>query len=276
MSDRDPVRRFGLPVLVLMIAALFWWLDQRQDANKVDRDAAAVSESKSSSTQSAEEFVREPSVARWEPVEDFEKEIALFESVFWEPADTTSLRKLIRETDLVRGRDVLEIGTGSGLVSLVCLKAGAQRVVATDINESAVRNAVYNAQQLELLDRFEVRLVPRGDPSAWAVVREGEKFDLIISNPPWEDATPETVAEFALYDPGFALLKSILSGAQERLKPGGRLLLAYGCVTAIRRIEELAPDYRLSVRRLDERSLEQLPEVFLPGMLLELRPSADK
>jgi len=68
------------------------------------------------------------------------------------------------------------------------------------------------------------------------VLRPDEIFDLIISNPPWEDQRPETVEQFGLYDCGFALLESLVSGARQRLGPGGRMWLAYGCVTAIWRI----------------------------------------
>ena len=48
-----------------------------------------------------------------------------FETVFWEPPDTKSLRKLIFETDLVHDKAVLEIGSGTGLISLCCLQSGA-------------------------------------------------------------------------------------------------------------------------------------------------------
>lgn len=265
-------RRFALPLLAIAIASVFWWLDRAKEQQRVQRAALAEPAAKPQHPITADEFIGPAAVARWEPVEDFEKDIALFESVFWEPADTTSLRKLIRDTQTAKDRSVLEIGTGSGLVSLVCLQAGASRVVATDINPAAVRNAVYNARQLGLLDRFEVRLVPRRNPSAWSVLRDGERFDLIISNPPWEDDRPDQVSDFALYDPQFGLLKSILAGTKDRLNPGGRLLLAYGCVTAIRTIEDLAPQHGLRVTRHDERVLDDLPEVFLPGMLLEIVP----
>jgi len=46
--------------------------------------------------------------------------------------------------------------------------------------------------------------------------------------------------------------------------------LAYGCVSAIQRIEMLAQQERLQLVQRDARSLEELPEIFLPGMLLEL------
>ena len=261
-------RRLVLPAIVVLVAIVIWWFNP--PANKSPNTAPVKTEPTAAPT--IDEIIGEPAIARWEPIEDFDKDIALFESVFWEPDDTTSLRKWIRETPIA-GRCVLEIGTGSGLVSLVCLKAGATKVVATDINPAAVRNALYNARELDLLKGFEVRRVPRRDPSAWSVIKDDEQFDLIISNPPWENATPENVSSFALYDPEFQLLTSILKGTNRRLKPHGRLLLAYGCGTAIKTIERLAPDHGLQVKRLDNRNLEDLPEVFLPGMLLELVPT---
>ena len=34
---------------------------------------------------------------------------------------------------------------------------------------------------------LDVRQVDADRPSAFAVIKAGEKFDLVISNPPWED-----------------------------------------------------------------------------------------
>ena len=211
-----------------------------------------------------------PAVASFQRVPEFSQELALLPSVFWEPQDSLSLRTLIAETDIVRGKQVLEVGTGSGLIALCCLKAGAVSVVATDINPQAIRCAMLNAETLGFATGLQCRLVPARDPSAWSVIRPEERFDVIISNPPWENRRPETVAEYALYDPDFALMKSLIHGAKQHLRPQGKLLLAYGCVTAIRRIQEVARDAQTAVRILDDRSLDTLPEVFLPGMLLEL------
>ena len=213
----------------------------------------------------------EPTIVRWVTVPELPRELALLESVFWEPDDTLSLRQRIAKESFLKDAAVLEVGTGSGLISLCCLQAGAARVVATDLNPAAVRNAVLNAEQMGFAKRFEARLVPRRSPGAWTVIEPNAKFDLIVSNPPWENSRPASVEQFALYDPGFELLKSLITGARSRLKPNGRMWLAYGCVTAIRRIQDVAAQENLQCRLLDDRSLHSLPELFLPGMLIEIR-----
>lgn len=211
-----------------------------------------------------------PGIVRWAKLPPLEHDVAIMESVFWEPADTESLRAKIFETSEIQGSKVLEVGTGSGLISLCCLQAGAATVVATDLNPAAVENVRFNASSLEAFDRLDARLVPRRDARAWTVIRSDERFHFIISNPPWADAKPQSVDQFALYDPNFALLDSLVQGARDRLLPNGRMWLAYGCVTAIKRIQKVAKDEGLTCLQLDDRSLEDLPELFLPGMLLEI------
>lgn len=232
-----------------------------------EADTAGVVESESSGVASGSPAWP---IVRYVSVPQLPRDLVIFDSVFWEPDDTLSLRQRIATDARVRGASVLEIGTGSGLISLCCLQAGAARVVATDLNPAAVENARENGRLLQFGQRLEVRQVPRRAPGAWTVTRPDETFDLIISNPPWEDQHPETVEQFALYDPGFALLESLVSGARRRLRSGGRMWLAYGCVTAIRQIQKVAEREGLECRLLDERRLEDLPELFLPGLLIEL------
>jgi len=194
-----------------------------------------------------------------------------FESVFWEPDDTVSLRKQISEDRIADGRTVLEIGTGTGLISLVCLANGADRVLATDINPAAVANARYNAALLNLDERFEVRQVDPEQPGAFSIIESGERFDLIVSNPPWEDGVVTKPADRALYDPNFVLMDSLLEGLTTRLNPGGRCLLAYGHKPAITRLLLRSEQLGFQTKILDERKLAELPKDFLPGMLIEVR-----
>jgi|TARA_B110000495_G_scaffold192071_1_gene195829 release factor glutamine methyltransferase len=211
-------------------------------------------------------------IDRWQ-VEDFDKDIVQFATVFWEAEDSVSLRKLIRETNLVRDKRILEIGTGTGLISLCCLQAGAHAVVATDINPQAVANAQYNLFQLDIpstTEKFDVRLVDADNSGAFAVIASNEQFDVIISNPPWEDGEVQKVADYAFIDTQFELLESILSGLDQHLTANGEAYLAYGCVAAIREIYRRAERHGLQVVKLDERELDSLENLFLPGMLLKI------
>jgi len=213
-------------------------------------------------------------IVRWVAIEDLTEELAIEKSVFWEPLDSESLRKLIRdEPPLVTQKSVFEIGTGSGLIALCCSRAGARQVVASDINPNAIHCAKDNARRMgELIDFRLVSSDNSADTSAFSVDRPNERFDLIISNPPWEDGQPGDWSDYALYDPNFQLLRSILEGCRDHLHPGGRVLLAYGCVDAIHATMALAEEFDLQALVLDERDPESMPAVFLPGMLIGLIP----
>lgn len=226
----------------------------------------------SSSVESKAAPSTELKIRGWHYMTALGDEIAQFQTVFWEPDDTNSMRRWLATRDGIANYRILEIGTGTGLVALTCLKAGAASVVATDINPAACANVLYNAERLQWLDRLDVRQVSEDAPEPFSVIDSSERFDIILSNPPWEDAPVMEVAAYALYDPRFELLDGILSDSRQYLKEDGRVLLAYGCKTAIQRVLDKAPDLGWRVTICDERELDSLPEVFLPGMLLELQP----
>jgi hypothetical protein len=71
----------------------------------------------------------------------------------------------------------LDVGTGCGIQALLAAKH-AGHVVATDVNPRALAFARFNAR-LNAIDNVELRLGHSFEPV------EGERFDLIVANPPY-------------------------------------------------------------------------------------------
>ncbi len=98
----------------------------------------------------------------------------------------------------VQPKNVLEIGTGSGAISLaVADELPEVRITATDISEGAIEVAVANAVRLGLADRIEFLLgtVPPG-PVA---------FDLILANLPYVPDSDGLPPEVGQWEPAGAL-----------------------------------------------------------------------
>lgn len=178
--------------------------------------------------------------------------LSVFPTVFAPHSSNRPFRQYLLASDLSWARDVLEIGTGSGVLAFIVLKRGAGRVVATDVNEAAIRNAAWNAEQLGRGDRFEPRLVPLDRPEAYSVIGPGERFDLILSNPPWYEGTPRTMKDRAIYDEDYGLLRSILAGLKDHLKQGGKAWLEYSSDEARAMIAKEAPLHSLAQRAVLE------------------------
>ena len=155
-----------------------------------------------------------------------EAEILCGHSILPTETETKVLPYMKDHREFFKDRTVLDIGTGSGILALYAAKLGAKKVVGTDIEEAAIECTRKNAQRLGFSRVLEARYVPPGDTTAYAVIKPGETFDLIISNPPYSlimDA-PGNTNDADTGDLGF----SIIRGLEKHLKPDGRAVLYYG------------------------------------------------
>ncbi|WP_420365485.1 methyltransferase [Curtobacterium sp. L3-7] len=112
---------------------------------------------------------------------------------------------------------VLDLGTGCGIQAMHARRF-ADEVVATDISRRALDIARFNAQ-LNGIDGIDFRFGSLFEPVV------GERFDRIVSNPPFV-ITPRTegVPSYEYRDGGMvgdALVETVLRGLAEHLEPGG-------------------------------------------------------
>ena len=140
--------------------------------------------------------------------------------------ETESLVDLALERD---ARSVLDLGTGSGAIALAIKHARPKcRVTATDADLSALLTAKRNAAKLNLDVDFR--------HGRWFEPVAGERFELVVSNPPYV-AVGDPHLPGLRYEPKAALLagpdgldciRDISRGVKNHLLPGGWLLLEHG------------------------------------------------
>ena len=128
------------------------------------------------------------------------------------------------------GARVADLGTGSGAIALaLAAERPAWQIVAVDASRAALAIATDNARRLGFTNlTFE--------SSNWFSALAGQRFALIVSNPPYVDAR-DPALQALRYEPRQALtpgddaladLRAIIQAAPAHLLPGGWLALEHG------------------------------------------------
>ncbi len=139
--------------------------------------------------------------------------------------------------EILRGKDsprFCEVGVGSGCISVSILKnVEMASAIGLDVSEKALQIARQNAERHEVSGSLELKISNVFEDAA------SEKFDLIVSNPPYisgremENLQPE-VRDFepaiALTDNnnGLTIIRKIIDDAPEFLKANAFLVMEIG------------------------------------------------
>ncbi|MFD6326862.1 HemK2/MTQ2 family protein methyltransferase [Streptomyces sp. NPDC058442] len=161
---------------------------------------------------SAESRTAAPRLRHWVP-----------RGVYAPQTDTGLLRRALRREPITGETDVLDLGTGSGLLAVEAARLGG-RVTAVDISWRALATTWWNAR----LNGQSLR-VRHGD---LATAVPGRRFDLVVTNPPYVP-TPGTApprGPARAWDAGSdgrLLIDRICDSAPTVLRPAGTLLLVH-------------------------------------------------
>ena len=127
---------------------------------------------------------------------------------------------------------ILDLGTGTGAIALAIAKHRPHvHVTALDASQAALNIAIENAQNLNIPN---VKFIL----SDWFSALINEKFDLIVSNPPYIEADDahlkqgdlrfEPISALASGADGLDAIRTIITQTPQHLNPHGYLLLEHG------------------------------------------------
>lgn len=131
-------------------------------------------------------------------------------------------------------RNILDIGTGTGIIALMLAQRSQATVEAIDIDKEACVQATENAAASPYTERIKVVHASCAD---FAASNQQKRYDLIVSNPPYfinSLKCPDNKRTMARHTDTL-LLSDLIREAQTLLSPSGRIAL----VLPYERLEEV-------------------------------------
>ena len=148
------------------------------------------------------------------------------------PDTETLVTSVIKDCVDIRDRRILDLGTGTGcIICALCKNINNLTGIGIDKSKAALRVANRNIKNLDLRDKIKMK------HADFAKFTAREKFDIIVSNPPYIAYGDTRVNNGAKYDPEIALYadnnglagyEAIAKNALKLLKNDGKIYLEIG------------------------------------------------
>ncbi|MBR4685699.1 MAG: methyltransferase [Candidatus Methanomethylophilaceae archaeon] len=187
---------------------------------------------------------------------DYDPEIRILSDPdVYPPSDDSIL--FIQSLNMRNGERVLEIGCGSGVVSIHCAKNGCV-VTSGDINPKAVELTRKNAAE----NGVDITVV---ETDVYSNI-EG-RFDTVLFNLPYlpVDEDGLLARSWSGGPDGLGPLPDLLSGSPDHLNPNGRIVVVISSLMDTQALWDLLDDY-------DVENIGELKLFFEKLAVLEIRP----
>ena len=153
------------------------------------------------------------------------------------------------------GKDVLDMGCGTGAGGILALHRGARSVTFSDVSEKAIANTTRNLRFHELESHATVV------ESDLFSALSGKKFDVITFNFPFSytEGSPEEVTDALgapwgvarnYLDPGYKLIDQFMEEFARYLRPGGFAQVSFGTTGNVPLWHELIQKHQLELQTI--------------------------
>jgi len=149
--------------------------------------------------------------------------------------------------DIENCQRILDIGAGTGLISIMLAQRSQAEIDAVEIDQNAFEEACFNVKNSPWPEKIQVKYCSFQD----YVISCTLKYNLIISNPPYFDNSvpAKTESRTQARNSEFLSLKELIFGTKQLLSDDGHLVLIF----PFDRKDELiciALEYNLHIHRL--------------------------
>ena len=169
--------------------------------------------------------------------------------IFQDPAEftfTTDAVLLANFPHLVTKARVLELGSGTGAVSMLLASRGAASVTGVDVNPRMVELMQQSIAANGLTDKVSAKVHDLRDIKSFCPT---ESMDLVVANPPYRNSGKERIIGTAACHEKTATLQDFFAAAAYAVRSRGRFALVQ-LPERFSEAFELALKYKLQPKRL--------------------------
>lgn len=161
------------------------------------------------------------------------------------PDNTNSVDLILRNFPDVKGKRVLDIGTGIGVLAIKAARDGAKEVVATDVTEVALKNAMRNVESTKMTGIVKITDQERFEDL------EGS-FDVIIMNIIFAHSPEDVKTKEKVRVESLGLHRRLIDALPTLLSPDGVVVLGFASFGDIDALIGILNDGSLDVRIVSE------------------------
>ena len=167
------------------------------------------------------------------------------------PPDPVSLRDWVKSFEC---KKILDIGTGTGIISLMLAQKTKADITAIDIDKESTEQAITNVAESDFKDHIKVRHMSFQELTK----SSDQKFDLIVTNPPYFIDSLKNQAETSRKTARHADLlpfEDLIVGVKKLLDEKGKfcLILPKNEAAIFRKMAELKGLYLSKLLRIRTR-----------------------